>query len=95
MGSLLARLTHLERRTPRAALGYQITRVSPTGAVLQAIVLVSGHRPGLATRYYSVAGFYATYPAGCIPQQLILADDGREPAHGSRLAEWFNVAVDR
>jgi hypothetical protein len=96
MHSLLARLVHLERqRPPRAVFGYQITRVAPDGAVLRELVMVSGHRPGMATRYYSVDGFYETYPAGQVGKQLILTDDGREPDAGSLASEWFNVEVER
>jgi hypothetical protein len=72
---LVGRLTALEQRIPREVLGYQVTRVAPDGAVLHEIVLLVSGRPGMATRYFSVDGFYETYPAGQISKQLILEDD--------------------
>jgi hypothetical protein len=92
---LVGRLAKLEQHIPREAIGYQVTRLAPDGTVLQDIVMVSGHRPGMATRYYSVDGFYETYPAGQISKQLILEDDGREPAPGSLMATWRDAEIER
>ena len=93
--NLAGRLAALERHAPCEVIGYQVTRTNPDGAVVQEFVLVSGHRPGMATRYYSVAGFAAAYPAGRIVKQLILEDDGRAPEPGSLAATWRDVAVER
>jgi len=79
---LVGRLAALEQRIPREVLGYQVTRVAPDGAVLHEIVLLVSGRPGMATRYFSVDGFYETYPAGQISK---LAD------LGGRLARLANA----
>jgi hypothetical protein len=93
--SLVGRLAKLEQRTPREVLGYQITRVAPDGAVLQEIVIVSGHRPGMATRYFTIDGFYQTFPDGRLAGGVTLTDDGTEPAPGSLADHWFNVEIER
>jgi hypothetical protein len=81
--NLNSRLTALERCHPRQVLGYQITRQSPAGEVLQTVVRAAGRT------YESVESFFTAHPNGQIPGGVILTDDGREPAHNSLMAQWF------
>ena len=66
--SLPARLTALERRVPRLVAGSMIS--NPDESV--AVVMVSGWRPEMATRYFTPAAFRRHYPAGEIVKHLIL-----------------------
>jgi hypothetical protein len=95
MHSLIGRLAQLEQHISREAWGYQITRVTSAGEVLQAIVMVSGHRPGMATRYFTPDGFRETFPNGRIAGGVILTDDGREPAPNSLAATWREAELER
>ena len=66
--SLAVRLTVLERRVPRVVAGYLIS--NPDESV--AVVMVSGWRPGMATRWFTPTAFRRRYPAGEIGHHLIL-----------------------
>ena len=66
--TLAVPLTALERRVPRLVRGSMIS--NPDESV--AVVMVSGWRPGMATRYFTPAAFRRRYPEGEIVHHLIL-----------------------
>jgi hypothetical protein len=82
--NLSSRLATLERRHQEEAIGFAVTRQSPTDEVFQTIVHAAGHR------YESIEAFFAARPTGQIAGGLIMTDDGTEPAHGSLMAQWFS-----
>jgi hypothetical protein len=92
MITLAARWAALERgHPPIAVTGYPIPRVAPDGAVLQTVVIILTQSSADGTaRTVSLADFESEFPDGELIGGLILTDDGREPEHGSLMAQWFS-----
>lgn len=89
--NLFTRIRRLERaHNPGPVYGWLMTLRNPAGDVLDQVVMVSGTRPGMATRWYdSPAAFEAAHPDGVLRARLILEHAGPPPPSRSFEGQWF------